>query len=174
MLMETNQGNAKMVKEFTEANPSCPVSNSLMYSIYKMLPNDTDLTVFREEGKFKVLILLLSTTILIIIRKEDDLQHLSLTTLEHQGTYLVPLLNYFANADLSSLNSSEDYVYFNTPFAFVSYPFSWNFILVIVATLLFIFFVFIGIGKRALSPREILRGFSPLFASLLVSGAVAF
>jgi len=174
MLMETNQGNAKMVKEFTEANPSYPVSNSLMYSIYKMLPNDTDLTVFREEGKIQGFNFAFIDDHFNYHTQQDDLQHLSLTTLEHQGTYLVPLLNYFANADLSSLNSSEDYVYFNTPFAFVSYPFSWNFILVIVATLLFIFFVFIGIGKRALSPREILRGFSPLFASLLVSGAVAF
>jgi hypothetical protein len=30
-------------------NAYTSVSNSLMYSIYKMLPNDTDLTVFREQ-----------------------------------------------------------------------------------------------------------------------------
>jgi hypothetical protein len=46
MLMETNAGNAGLVKEFAAANATFPVSNSLMYSIYKMLPNDnTDLTV---------------------------------------------------------------------------------------------------------------------------------
>jgi len=174
MLMETNQGNAKMVEEFTKANPGYPVSNSLMYSIYKMLPNDTDLTVFREEAKIQGFNFAFIDDHFNYHTQQDDLQNLSPTTLAHQGTYLVPLLNYFANADLSSLNSTEDYVYFNTPFAFVSYPFSWNFIFIIVASLFFIFFVFIGIGKRALSPREILRGFSPLFASLLVSLAVAF
>lgn len=174
MLMETNKGNAKMVEEFTKANPGYPVSNSLMYSIYKMLPNDTDLTIFREEGKIQGFNFAFIDDHFNYHTQQDDLQHLSPTTLEHQGTYLVPLLNYFANADLSSLNSTEDFVYFNTPFAFVSYPFSWNFIFIIVASLFFIFFVFIGIGKRALSPREILRGFSPLFASLLVSLAVAF
>jgi Zn-dependent M28 family amino/carboxypeptidase len=53
MLMETNEGNAKMVDAFSNGNVKYPVSNSLMYSIYKMLPNDTDLTVFREQGKIQ-------------------------------------------------------------------------------------------------------------------------
>ncbi|MBT8296301.1 MAG: M28 family peptidase, partial [Gramella sp.] len=50
MLIETNGGNAALIDAFTEANPAYPVANSLAYSIYKMLPNDTDLTVFREDG----------------------------------------------------------------------------------------------------------------------------
>jgi acetylornithine deacetylase/succinyl-diaminopimelate desuccinylase-like protein len=37
MLMETNAGNAGLVKEFAAANATFPLSNSLMYSIYKML-----------------------------------------------------------------------------------------------------------------------------------------
>src|SRR5690606_39288806 len=51
MLMEVNDGNSEMVKGFAKANPRYPVSNSLMYSIYKTLPNDTDLTVFRERSE---------------------------------------------------------------------------------------------------------------------------
>ncbi|MEX0289408.1 MAG: M28 family peptidase, partial [Flavobacteriaceae bacterium] len=47
MLIETNRGNGKLIQEFTNADPKYPVANSLAYSIYKMLPNDTDLTVFR-------------------------------------------------------------------------------------------------------------------------------
>ena len=47
MLMEANQGNKNLIKDFAAAAPQYPVTNSLMYSIYKMLPNDTDLTVFR-------------------------------------------------------------------------------------------------------------------------------
>jgi hypothetical protein len=38
-----------MVKEFA-AETTFPVSNSLMYSIYKMLPNDTDLTVLENKS----------------------------------------------------------------------------------------------------------------------------
>jgi hypothetical protein len=50
MLMETKM---ELVKEFAAANTTFPVSNSLMYSIYKMLPNDTDLTVLENKRTFK-------------------------------------------------------------------------------------------------------------------------
>ena len=50
MIVETNQGNENLIKGFIAANPDFPVASSLMYSIYKMLPNDTDSTVLREEG----------------------------------------------------------------------------------------------------------------------------
>ncbi|HKK12557.1 MAG TPA: M20/M25/M40 family metallo-hydrolase, partial [Flavobacteriaceae bacterium] len=50
MLIETNGGNHKMIDGFNKANPEFPVANSLAYSIYKMLPNDTDLTPMREKG----------------------------------------------------------------------------------------------------------------------------
>ncbi|WP_316928047.1 M20/M25/M40 family metallo-hydrolase [Gillisia marina] len=50
MLLETNSGNSKLIEGFVKAHPEFPVTNSLAYSIYKMLPNDTDLTVLREQG----------------------------------------------------------------------------------------------------------------------------
>lgn len=50
MLVETNRGNSNLIKGFMAAEPEYPVANSLAYSIYKMLPNDTDLTVFREDA----------------------------------------------------------------------------------------------------------------------------
>jgi len=116
MLMEVNKGNANMVKEFTAANPSYPVSNSLMYSIYKMLPNDTDLTVFREQGKIQGFNFAFIDNHFNYHTAQDDFNHLSPKTMEHQGTYLVPLLNYFSNSDLTSLQSGDDYVYFKNPF----------------------------------------------------------
>ena len=174
MLMEVNKGNANMVKEFTDANPSYPVSNSLMYSIYKMLPNDTDLTVFREQGKIQGFNFAFIDNHFNYHTAQDDFNHLSPKTMEHQGTYMVPLLNYFANSDLTSLQSSEDYVYFNTPINFVSYPFSWVFPMVLIAVFLFLFLVFIGLGKRVLMFSEIGKGFLFFLGALLVSGVTTF
>src|SRR5690554_3226899 len=37
MILETNQGNAKHIKAFKEANPKYPVASPLMYSVYKLL-----------------------------------------------------------------------------------------------------------------------------------------
>lgn len=174
MLMEVNKGNANMVKGFNEANPKFPVSNSLMYSIYKMLPNDTDLTVFRENGQIQGFNFAFIDNHFNYHTAQDDMQHLSKKTLSHQGTYLMPLLQYFSNADLTLLNSDDDNVYFNTPFNLVNYPFSWNIPLLIITCILFLILVFVGIGKRTLTIVGIGKGFLPFLGTLLVSGFITF
>lgn len=174
MLMEVNKGNAAMVNGFSEADAQFPVSNSLMYSIYKILPNDTDLTVFREGGKIQGFNFAFIDDHFNYHTAQDNVNHLSQKSLEHQGTYLMPLLNYFSNANLKKMDSAEDYVYFSTPFSFVNYPFSWILPMWIGALLLFLFLVFVGIGKRVLILSDIAKGFLPLLYSLIVSGLLGF
>jgi len=174
MLMETNDGNAKMVEAFKAGNTNYPVSNSLMYSIYKMLPNDTDLTVFREQGKIQGFNFAFIDHHFNYHTAQDSYQNLDPKTLAHQGSYLFPLLNYFANTDLTDLNSSDNKVYFNIPFNFVSYPFGWIFPMLLIAFGLFFLFVFVGLGKRALRLDEIIKGFVPLLGSMLTAGLVTY
>ncbi|RKS94727.1 peptidase M28-like protein [Flavobacterium limicola] len=174
MLMETNKGNAGLVKEFAAAKATFPVSNSLMYSIYKMLPNDTDLTVFREQGNIQGYNFAFIDDHFNYHTAQDDIHHLNKNTLAHQGSYLMPLLNYFSNTDLNTTKASEDYVYFTIPYTFISYPFSWVLPMVIIALALFIFLLFLGKAKRILSFREIGKGFIPLLGSLFASGLITF
>jgi Peptidase family M28 len=174
MLMETNKGNAGLVKEFASAKATFPVSNSLMYSIYKMLPNDTDLTVFREQGNIQGYNFAFIDDHFNYHTAQDDIHHLNKNTLAHQGSYLMPLLNYFSNTDLNTTQASEDYVYFTIPYTFISYPFSWVLPMVILALALFIFLLFLGKAKRILSFREIGKGFIPLLSSLFASGLITF
>ena len=174
MLMETNDGNAKMVDAFKTGNVNYPVSNSLMYSIYKMLPNDTDLTVFREQGKIQGFNFAFIDSHFNYHTAQDKYENLDPKTLAHQGSYLFPLLNYFSNADLTDLNSTDNKIYFNVPFSFVSYPFGWILPMLIVAFGLFFIFVFVGLGKRALRLDEIIKGFVPLLGSLLTAGLVTY
>lgn len=174
MLMEVNEGNANMVDAFTEANPRFPVSNSLMYSIYKMLPNDTDLTIFRERANIQGFNFAFIDDHFNYHTAQDNIQHLSKKTLAHQGTYLMPLLNHFSNADLKTLDSTEDKVYFNTPISFMSYPFSWNIPLVVIALVLFLGLTFVGFGKRILNGKEIAKGFLLFFGALLIAGIITF
>ncbi|MBG6186887.1 hypothetical protein IWX80_001222 [Flavobacterium sp. CAN_S2] len=174
MLMETNKGNAGLVKEFASAKATFPVSNSLMYSIYKMLPNDTDLTVFREQGNIQGYNFAFIDDHFNYHTAQDDIHHLNKNTLAHQGSYLMPLLNYFSNTDLNTTQASEDYVYFTIPYTFISYPFSWVLPMVILALALFIFLLFLGKAKRILSFREIGKGFIPLLSSIFASGLITF
>ena len=174
MLMETNKGNAGLVKEFAAAKATFPVSNSLMYSIYKMLPNDTDLTVFREQGNIQGYNFAFIDDHFNYHTAQDDIHHLNKNTLAHQGSYLMPLLNYFSNTNLSTTQASEDYVYFTIPYTFISYPFSWVLPMVIIALALFIFLMFLGKAKRILSLRVIIKGFIPFFGSIISTGLITF
>ncbi len=174
MLAETNGGNSGLIKGFSAAKTAFPVSNSLLYSIYKMLPNDTDLTAFREKGGIPGFNFAYIDDHFDYHTVQDNFENFTPQCLEHQATYLMPLLAYFSNADLTQLKSDDDHVYFSVPYGFIHYPFKWNLPLFVVAFILFVGFVVLGIGKRLLSLREIARGFVPLFATLLLSGLVTF
>ena len=174
MLMETNRGNNAMVTAFANAKTPLPASNSLMYSIYKLLPNDTDLTVFREQAKIQGYNFAFIDSHFNYHTMHDTFQNLDKQSLAHNGSYLVPLLNYFCNADLKTLNSNSDKVYFTIPFAFVSYSFSYNAPFLIVTFGLLLLFVFLGLGKRALDISIILRGFFPFLKSLVTAALLTF
>jgi len=174
MLMETNKGNSKMVTEFSNANAKYPVSNSLMYSIYKMLPNDTDLTVFREKGKIQGFNFAFIDNHFNYHSAQDTFENLNPNTLAHQGTYIMPLLTYFSNSDLTNLNSAHDNVYFTIPFGFVNYPFSWILPMLLIAFGLLFLFVFIGLGKQLLRMDEIIKGLFSFFGALLIAGLMTY
>ena len=174
MLMETNGGNKGLVTEFAAAKVPLPASNSLMYSIYKMLPNDTDLTVFREQGNIQGYNFAFIDDHFNYHTAQDDSKHLNKKSLEHQGTYLMPLLHYFANADFKKTHATEDYAYFTIPFTFISYPFSWIMPMVLVAIGLFMLLLFVGVGKRILSFKEIGKGFIIFIGACITSGLIAY
>ncbi len=168
MIVETNGGNANLIKAFEEAEVEYPVATSLMYSIYKMLPNDTDSTVLREEGDIPGFFFAFIDSHFNYHTVNDRIENLDPRTLEHQGSYLLPLLKHFAQIDLSQMKTMKDDVYFDAPlFTFVSYPFSWIWPMVIIAIVLFLFLTFIGIRNKRLRFGYIGRGFLALLLSLL-------
>lgn len=175
MLIETNHGNKNLIAGFKKANPDYPVANSLAYSIYKLLPNDTDLTYFREDGDIDGFNFAFIDDHFDYHTALDTYDRLDRNTLEHQGTYLMSLLTYFADADLNMLRSDEDVVYFNVPLLkLVSYPNSWIFPMLILATVLFLGLVFYGLQKRKLNAKHMAWGFLPGIGALLINGIVGY
>jgi len=175
MLIETNGENANLMKAFVEANPKYPVANSLAYSIYKMLPNDTDLTVFRRDGDINGFNFAFIDDHFDYHTALDTYDRMDRNTLEHQGSYIMPLLHYFSEANLNNLKSTEDYIYFNTPILdMVIYPFSWILPMLIIAILIFIGLIFYGKRKRVLHLKEITKGFAIFIAVLIASGLFSY
>ena len=175
ILMETNGGNKNLVQAFNKANPKSPVGNSLLYSIYKMLPNDTDLTVFREDANIKGFNFAFLDDHYDYHTAQDSYERLDKNTLQHQADYLVPLLTYFSNTNLENLDSEEDYVFFNFPgFGLVNYPFNWVMPLLIIASLILVILFYFGFKRNKFSVKEIFIGFIPFLISLIFSGILAF
>ncbi len=175
MILETNQGNATLVKEFIQANPSHPVASSLMYSVYKMLPNDTDSTIFRELADIDSYFFAFIDDHYHYHTAADTYENLDRNTLEHQGTYVMAILNHFTESDLENLKAEQDHIYFNMPFIkMVNYPFSWILPLLFLAIILFIGLVLFGISRQKLNRKEILKGFIPFLSSMAISGIITF
>jgi len=170
MLLETNGGNHDFIAGFQKANTPYPVSNSLMYSIYKMLPNDTDLTIFRELGDIDGFNFAFIDDFYDYHTALDTYERLDPKTLEHQGTYMMTLLDYFANTDLTNLKSQKDDVFFNFPlFGVVYYPFYTVIPLAILLSIVFLMLFRVGVRKRKLSIKKSLMGFIPFVISLVSS-----
>lgn len=168
MIVETNGGNENLIKEFKEANLEYPVATSLMYSIYKMLPNDTDSTVLREEGDIPGFFFAFIDSHYNYHTINDRWQNLDPRTLEHQGQYILPLLKHFSKIDLSHIKSVQDQVYFDAPlFTFVAYPFSWVWPMAILAIVIFLTLLVMGVRSKRLHFKHIGRGFLALLLSLL-------
>ena len=175
MLIETNRGNGTLIKEFTKANPKYPVANSLMYSIYKMLPNDTDLTVFREDGDIEGFNFAFIDDHFDYHTALDNYERLDRNTLAHQGSYLMPLLSYFSDADLDNLKSLDDLVYFNMPFfKLISYPFEWIWPMFGLAVLAFMLLLFTGFKEGKLNVKDIFKGFVPVLLTLIINGLAGY
>ena len=175
MLLETNSGNSKLIKDFIKAQPEFPVTNSLAYSIYKMLPNDTDLTVLKEQGNINGFNFAFIDDHFDYHTANDIPANLDKETLAHQGSYLMPLLTFFKDADLESFNSNEDLIYFNLPMGeMVSYPFAWILPMLIIGFVLFFGMVGYGILRKKLILKTILKGALPYFISLVGSGFLVF
>ncbi|MDD3721879.1 MAG: M28 family peptidase [Lutibacter sp.] len=175
MLLETNGGNKKLIEAFQQANTPYPVANSLMYSIYKMLPNDTDLTVFREDANIDGYNFAFIDDHFDYHTVQDSFERMDMDTFNHQASYLMATLNYFANADLENLKSEADYVYFNFPiFGMIYYPFSWAIPMFIICALLFLGMLFMGVLKKKNTVEGITKGFYPFTFSLVAATALAF
>ncbi|OIQ30922.1 MAG: peptidase M28 [Bacteroidetes bacterium MedPE-SWsnd-G2] len=174
-LIETNGGNQKLISEYNKAGLDFPVANSLAYSIYKMLPNDTDLTRFREDGNINGFNFAFIDDHFDYHTALDNYERLDRETLEHQGSYLMPLLNHFSTTDLSNTSSKQDYVYTNLPlFKMIAYPFSWIFPTLIIAFIGFFVLVYVGIQKQKIKMNEVGKGFAALLLAVVSAIAIGY
>lgn len=176
MVSETNHGNTKMIKAFAQAEVDNVLGTSLMYSVYKIMPNSTDSTVFREKADIPSFFFAFIDDHHDYHTTLDSPQRLDKRSLAHHGQYAFKLLNYFSQISLEdNLKSTSDMVYFNLPeFGLFYYPFSWNWYTYALFLMMFLFIIYRGVKYKAIVRSEVFRGFLPFGLSLLFSFAIGF
>ncbi len=122
-MFETGDGNRSLIRIFSK-NVERPAANSLVYEMYKTMPNDTDYSVYKGEGVMG-LNFAFARGVALYHSALDDPDHLDLGSMQHHGDNAWAMLNALADRDLGRITSREDAGYidvFST--TLVHYPVS--------------------------------------------------
>lgn len=168
LLFQTSPGDARLIDLYAHNVPELATS-SLFAVIYKLLPNDTDLTVFLNQG-FTGFNFAFSGNVAHYHTPLDTRAHLSLSTLQQHGDNMLGVATGLMHTDFAQLSGGDD-IYLTVFGHFLPrLPASLALPLAIVAFLILIAAVWasrgevLGIGRR-------LAAFSIPLAALLGSAA---
>lgn len=155
-MFETSDQNGWLIQQLMKAAPQ-PVAYSLVYNVYKLMPNDTDLTIFRQGG-MAGMNFAFGMGLDAYHSPTDTPENLDLSSLQHHGEYMLSLSRHFGQLDLNEVKQ-ENRVYFNVfGWRMVSYPESWAIGFIILGVLLFVVTIWHGLRQRRLSLRGMLGG----------------
>ena len=111
MMFETGPGNARLMHLFAEA-VTRPSASSVSYEIYKLLPNDTDFSVYRKLG-LSGFNFAFSNSASLYHSVRDNLQTIDRRSLQHSGEHAFEIIAALADVDLATLNASSDASFFD-------------------------------------------------------------
>lgn len=110
LMFETGPGNLSLMRLYRD-QISRPASSSLFYLVYRLMPNDTDFSIFRRHG-------VTGFNFANIDHpehyhtKSDNLANANLGTLQHQGENAAAMVRALADSELGT-QSEEDAVWFD-------------------------------------------------------------
>jgi len=172
IMFETSENNSWLIDQFAQAAPF-PVAHSLSYEIYKLLPNSTDMNVFKKAGMpgFNF------ANIDGIDRYHnplDNLQGIDPNTIQHQGSYTLALTRRLGSLDLSQTKQGNA-VYFDLfGRLLVRYSSAWVLPLTLFVSAFFVAVIVLGFVRKKLTVQGILLGFVSLLVSLVVASLASW
>jgi Peptidase family M28 len=169
IMFETGSRNGWLIKNFSEA-ASHPVANSLSYEIYKRLPNNTDFTIFRNEG-YSGLNFAFIDGLAYYHTAQDSLNNINMGSLQHHGDYVLELAKQFGNTAADD-PKWQDAVYFDVlGWLLISYGQLTSKILLALSGVLLLFALYRGTRAGNLRIGSVLIGFAcSIVGSVLTIG----
>ncbi len=170
ILFETSNRNGWLISQFDKAAPY-PVATSFAYEVYRFLPNDTDMTIFKKAGLPGLGFAYLEGLTHYHTRL-DSLNNVDERSLQHHGSYALALTRHFGGIALES-TKERNVVYFDLfGRLLVSYPETWIIPLLLLVALLFAGVVISGFKRRRLTTGGLLLGALAFLASLVLAPVV--
>ncbi|HYJ05581.1 MAG TPA: M20/M25/M40 family metallo-hydrolase [Chthoniobacterales bacterium] len=172
IMFETSPQNGALIRALAKAT-SYPLANSLSYEIYKRLPNDTDMTVFKTAGVPGMNFAYIDG-LTHYHTQLDNLENVDARTLQHHGSNALALSRHFG-ATVSAAKPEGDAIYFNAlGFLLVRYP-AWLAWPVTLGTLLLLgAVIWLGFRRKELTGTGIVKGALLFFASLIAAGGAVW
>jgi hypothetical protein len=140
LMFETGSANYSIVQLYAK-HASFPATNAFAYFAYKLLPNDTDFTVFKAAG-YQGANFAFIGNVAQYHTPLDNFQNSSPASLQHDGDNALPMIVALANTDLSNFPPREAAFFDVFERGTIFWPASWTLTISIVATLL----LFVEIG----------------------------
>jgi len=165
LMFETSGGNGRLIGDLAKASER-PTTNSALYELYRVLPNDTDLTIFKDAG-LPSLNLAYVGGLTHYHDALDSLARIDEGSLQHQGSSLLALARVFGNEDLENMRAGNA-VYFNVVGSpLIRYPSIWALLFSLLVLALLVAVTILGFKKGRLSFSGVVVGFLALFLSML-------
>src|SRR5262249_38717270 len=123
IMFETSAGNADVVGVYGKHAPH-PVGTSFAVEVYRILPNDTDFSPFRDSKRFAGLNSAYIDGHDAYHTAQDTPERMDQRSLQHHGDNLLALAKAFAAGDLTGVDKpgSADATYFPALGVLVTYP----------------------------------------------------
>jgi hypothetical protein len=164
IMFETSDGNGWLIHQFAQAAPH-PLTTSLSMDIYKIMPNNTDMTIFKEAG-MGGLNFAFSAGIAYYHTPDDTPASLDPRTLQHQGENALAMTRWLGRLDLDNPNR-DDVIYTSIlSRVVVSYAKVWVLPLALAATGLFLIVVAISVQTGLMRLADLAAAAGVLFAAV--------
>jgi Peptidase family M28 len=174
LMFETSGENGWLVPLYT-ANAPHPVTSSVYATIYELMPNDTDLTVFkRRPSPVPGLNFAFVGEPAHYHTPADSLANLSPASLQHHGENALAAVRGLAQADLARPPRGR-LVFFDVLGAFVvSWPMAWSLLLALAALILALVGAAVAVRRGATTGGGVATGFFAFLLTIVLSGLLAF
>jgi hypothetical protein len=156
-MFETSDRNGWLIEQLARALPH-PMATSLTVDVYRLMPNDTDLTIYMQH-RMAGLNFAFVGGLYYYHSPEDTPANLDLRTLQHHGENLLAIARHLGQLDLDDVQR-DDVVYTSLLEHFVViYPMTWVVPLSGCAVLGYVAVVALGVLRQRVRFAEISAGF---------------